>query len=178
MLALGYWDIVRSMVNDPCHELMNLIVMLLDLVSNSNQFCYHDGRRAADTFVGEEQEQGPKEWHARKSATRYVDQLCKLMSMYLPSRWGKMKKVFAHSSYLKIAHCIMLCGPLGIYLFAQLGLPDEIFAVIRDVLRVAEYFTSKVLTKAGLRVWNARMLEVKARMEVPYTSHLSLYVQT
>jgi hypothetical protein len=41
-----------------------------------------------------------------------------------------MKKMFAHTGFLKIAHCLALCGPLGIYMFEHLELPPEIFAMV------------------------------------------------
>jgi hypothetical protein len=49
-------------------------------------------------------------------------------------------------------------------------------AMIRDLLRCCEYFTSKVLTVAGLKLWGARMLEVKARMEVLFPFYCNTLV--
>jgi hypothetical protein len=161
MTALAYWNIVTSMVNDPCHEFLNMVVMMLLLVSNEGQFKYKQGRRAVEETYSRFPN-GPT-WKAKTSDMKYVDRLC--MTQGLPTPWTKMKKIFAHTSHLKIHHAIMLCGPIGIYMFAQLGLNPVIFAMIRDLFRVMEFYTSKGYDRAHLPLWARRLKEVLARME-------------
>jgi hypothetical protein len=52
MVAVATWNIVTCMVNDPCHEFLNLVVMMLLLVANEGQFKYKKGRRAVENLYG------------------------------------------------------------------------------------------------------------------------------
>ena len=144
------WDKINQTGNDLSHQILNNVVDLLYLISDKDKYNFTEPKQLFAQDIGRSFKRGQNNrfpWQASNKVIKKIDALCKQLRLPNSSR---LCKPFRYASYLKTFECMLLAGPVGIYLLQFLDIEDDYFHLFRRFLDVMDTLQSKTIVSTTL----------------------------
>jgi hypothetical protein len=160
---LAYWDRIRQNINDPAHELANLVMHIISMIGNLERQKFNPKRRAFAKQCNQVQDKKRPKWHCSDRQKEYMDWIVK--QLRLPKSWPQARYFFHHLYRLGCAEALLFAGPLGVYMIEFADIDDDIKKAFCDLLWLCEKVQAKEHSDTDLNQLEVDLIEVLARLE-------------
>ena len=161
---LDYWGRVEQNINDPAHEIYNMVKALLATIGNIGHHKINAKRRAFSRGLGQTVKRKKAPWQNNVQNQQLVDAIAK--AMRLPSAWPKPRYFFDKLARLTVSEVLLYAGPLGVYLFGFIAV--ENMAVIEAAIRLlfcCEELQAMKHTNVSLNLLEKKLIIALADLE-------------
>jgi hypothetical protein len=160
---LAYWDRIKQNINDPAHELANVVTHIISMIGNLKRQELNAKRRNFAQQCEQVVAGDKVKWHCSTDIKTAMDKVVKQLK--LPKGWPRARYFFHHLYRLGCAEALLFAGPLGVYMLEFADIDDDIKQAFIDLLWLCEKVQAKEHSSAEVDKLEFDLVEVLARLE-------------